>query len=308
MVLLPRAYMTKYINILQKIDTEELSKLKDIIVDSQEIIILGNGGSNAIASHISQDYTKVLGKKSFSFSDASRLTCYINDYGMENAYEKFLQHFASSLSTVILISSSGESVNILNAAKFCYVQGIRFIILTGFKIDNKLRQLYGDIAQLDFWVNSNDYGLVECTHEAILHSVTFPAKKVGFVAGCFDVIHPGYIELFNFAKEHCDFLIVGLHEDATYRPNKLKPVLSVKDRFDMLNSLKQIDQVIPYKTEEDLLRILTTTKIDVRFLGTDYINDEQRITGSSLNIPIVYHDRSSGWSTTKFKNLIKDSL
>jgi glycerol-3-phosphate cytidylyltransferase len=168
--------------------------------------------------------------------------------------------------------------------------------------------LYGDAAHLDFWVDSNDYGLVECAHEAILHSVTFPAEKTGFVAGCFDVTHPGYIELFNFAKKHCDYLIVGLHEDATYRPNKLKPVLSIEERFNILNSLEQVNEVVPYKTEEDLLKILSTGGIDVRFLGTDYINDEQRITGGNLNIPIVYHDRSSGWSTTKFKNLIKDSL
>ena len=300
--------MTTYLNVLRGLDQARLIRLKKIIDSSQEIIIIGNGGSNAIASHISQDYTKVLGKKSFSFSDPSRLTCYINDYGNENAYAKFLEHFSSANTTVILISSSGESSNIINAAKYCYAKSIKFIILTGFKIDNKLRQLYSDFSELEFWVDSNDYGIVECAHEAILHSVTFPAERIGFVAGCFDVIHPGYIDLFNFAKKHCDYLIVGLHEDATYRPNKLKPVLSIKDRYEILKSLTQVDEIIAYKSEEDLLNILTTRRINVRILGDDYRDNHQRITGASLNIPIVYHDRSAGWSATKFKNLIKDSL
>ena len=100
--------MTTYLNVLRGLDQARLIRLKKIIDSSQEIIIIGNGGSNAIASHISQDYTKVLGKKSFSFSDPSRLTCYINDYGNENAYAKFLEHFSSANTTVILISSSGE--------------------------------------------------------------------------------------------------------------------------------------------------------------------------------------------------------
>ena len=60
-----------------------VEKLKSIVDKAENIIIIGNGGSNSIASHIAQDYTKVLGKKAISFSDPSRLTCYMNDYGIE---------------------------------------------------------------------------------------------------------------------------------------------------------------------------------------------------------------------------------
>ena len=62
------------------IDLKEIDALKELVLSRDKIIIIGNGGSNSIASHISQDYTKQLGKRAFSFSDPSRLTCYINDY------------------------------------------------------------------------------------------------------------------------------------------------------------------------------------------------------------------------------------
>ena len=81
-----------------RVELDKIEKLKPalkVLVDSyQKIIILGNGGSSSIASHIAQDYTKALGKTSFTFSDSSRLTCYINDYGMENAYKQFLKEFS----------------------------------------------------------------------------------------------------------------------------------------------------------------------------------------------------------------------
>jgi D-sedoheptulose 7-phosphate isomerase len=155
---------------IDEINITDLNKLKDIILHRKNIIIIGNGGSNAISSHISQDYTKSLGKRAISFSDSSRLTCYINDYGMENAYVKFIEHFVDKDSLVILISSSGNSPNIINAAEYCKNNTIDMIILSGFNTDNNLRK-YSNYSLLDFWVNSKDYGVVECTHEIILHSV-----------------------------------------------------------------------------------------------------------------------------------------
>ena len=79
--------------------------LEHIIDSHQNIIIIGNGGSNSVASHISQDYTKQLNKRCISFSDPSRLTCYINDYGRDEAYVEFLKDFADTDTLVILISS-----------------------------------------------------------------------------------------------------------------------------------------------------------------------------------------------------------
>ena len=87
------------------------------------------------------------------------------------------------------------------------------------------------------------------------------------IAGNFDVIHPGYIFLFNECKENCDHLILFLHEDSSIeRPEKLKPVLSLKERILILSSLHQIDEIIPYKLESDLLSLIKNMNIHVRFL------------------------------------------
>jgi D-sedoheptulose 7-phosphate isomerase len=149
-------------------------ELKKIIDSHKNIIILGNGGSSSIASHISQDYTKKLKKKSFTFSDASRLTCYANDYGYENAYCQFLKEFINEneKNLVILISSSGNSLNILKCAEWCDTQeNVETITLTGFSEDNKLKNINLKNRRLNYWLNSNDYGVVECVHMIFLHMV-----------------------------------------------------------------------------------------------------------------------------------------
>ena len=131
-------------------------------------------------------------------------------------------------------------------------------------------------------------------------------KNTGVIAGNFDVIHPGYIHLFNECKEFCTELIILLHQDPSIeRPEKLKPILNLDERMIILSSLKQIDQIIPYKLEADLYELLSNLDIDIRFLGDDY--KSKSFTGDDLNIPIHFLDRSHGWSTTKFKNKIAKS-
>lgn len=130
---------------------------------------------------------------------------------------------------------------------------------------------------------------------------------IGVIAGNFDVIHPGYIAMFKECKLNCDHLLIFLHEDPTNeRPEKCKPVLTVAERIDILTSLKMIDLVIPYKTEAHLYELLKHYKPDIRFLGDDY--KDKKFTGDDLNIPIYYLDRSHGWSTTKFKQLLAKQL
>ena len=128
----------------------------------------------------------------------------------------------------------------------------------------------------------------------------------GVIAGNFDVIHPGYIEMFKEMKKNCDCLIVLLHTDPSIeRPHKLKPILSPDERKEILKSIKYVDDVIRYTYEEQLYDLLKLGEFDKRFLGDDYIN--KPFTGDDLRIPIHYLDRSHGWSTTKFKKLISDS-
>ena len=132
-------------------------------------------------------------------------------------------------------------------------------------------------------------------------------SKVGVIAGNFDVIHPGYIFMLNECQKHCDILLLLLHDDPSIeRPGKIKPILSLEERDMVLSSLKQIDQIITYQTESDLYKIIKKTKIDIRFLGDDY--KDKPFTGDDLEIPIHYLDRSHGWSTTKFKKLIADTV
>ena len=129
----------------------------------------------------------------------------------------------------------------------------------------------------------------------------------GLIAGNFDIIHPGYIKTFKECKENCDHFTVLLHSDPTIeRPNKLKPILSIEERIEILSSIKYIDDIIVYTYEKELIGLLKRGKFNIRFLGDDYIG--KSFTGIELNIDIHYLSRSHGWSTTKFKKLIADTI
>ena len=131
--------------------------------------------------------------------------------------------------------------------------------------------------------------------------------EIGFVAGAFDVIHPGYIKLFRDAKDHCKGLIVLIHADPSIaRPNKLAPILTVEERADILLELESVDRVGVYHTEEEFLAWMKKHPEYVRFLGDDYQNAE--FTGKDLPNPIIFVDRSHKWSTTKYKKAIHHSI
>ena len=156
---------------LDRVNSDDIIALSNAVLNHKKIIIIGNGGSNSIASHISQDYTKFLKRQAISFSDPSRLTCYINDFGMDDAYKIFLEQFSDKDTLAILISSSGNSTNIYNCCMHCRVEGIPYITLTGFDANNRVRSSFGSSAVVDFWVDSNSFGIVECLHQVILHAI-----------------------------------------------------------------------------------------------------------------------------------------
>ncbi|MBU3749052.1 MAG: adenylyltransferase/cytidyltransferase family protein [Mycobacterium sp.] len=129
----------------------------------------------------------------------------------------------------------------------------------------------------------------------------------GVVAGAFDVIHPGYVQMLAEAKRICTHLTVALHSDpSAQRRSKLKPVFSVEDRAAVLAAIRFVDAVVTYETEDDLYEILRDGCFQVRFLGDDY--KSAPITGADLNIPIHWIDRSHGHSTTKTKMAIHDNV
>ena len=128
-------------------------------------------------------------------------------------------------------------------------------------------------------------------------------RVVGFVAGSFDLIHPGYIQMFEDAKTVCDHLIVGLQSDPTIdRPEKLKLIHSLEEREIILSSIKYVDEILVYDTEESLYNLLKNTKIDVRILGTDYIDRDY--TGKDLDIPIHFHLRDHSWSASSLREKV----
>lgn len=128
----------------------------------------------------------------------------------------------------------------------------------------------------------------------------------GVMAGNFDVIHPGYVEMFKEMDRYCDCLVVLLHSDPSIeRPHKLKPILTVEERVELLKLIKPVKDIIRYTYEEQLYDLLKLGEFDLRFLGDDYIG--KPYTGDDLNIPVHYLNRDHGWSTTKFKKLIAES-
>ena len=130
----------------------------------------------------------------------------------------------------------------------------------------------------------------------------------GVIAGNFDVIHPGYIKMFNEMKSHVDEIHILLHIDPSIdRPEKIKPLLSVKDRKMTLLALKGIMSVSSYNTEEELLKLLIQINPGIRFLGDDYANRTD-YTGYGLPPKVIFLSRNHGWSTTKFKKLIANSI
>lgn len=156
---------------ISQIDVLSLRKAIEIILAANEIgkkiIFIGNGGSAAMASHCSVDLTKAANIRSINFNEADLLTCFANDYGYENWVARALEAYADQGDVVVLISSSGKSPNIINAALQSRKMDLPVITLSGFKFDNPLRNL-GDV---NFWCDSEAYNVVEMTHHVWLLSI-----------------------------------------------------------------------------------------------------------------------------------------
>jgi glycerol-3-phosphate cytidylyltransferase len=126
---------------------------------------------------------------------------------------------------------------------------------------------------------------------------------IGFTAGNFDLLHPGYIYTFEEAKRHCDKFLVFLQRDpSSTRYTKYKPVIPLYERYKTLMSIKYIDDVYIYQTEEELYELIKFWKPHIRILGEDYIG--KSFTGDDLPLKVIYTTRSHDWSTTKLKDLI----
>ena len=142
-------------------------KIQVISQMGNKLIIAGNGGSAAMASHVSVDFTKAAGIRAINFNEADLLTCFSNDYGFERVFEKAVEFYGDSGDLLILISSSGSSANVVNAARRAKELNMSVVTFSGFDSKNPLHQL-GDI---NFWVDSKAYNIVEMTHHIWLLAI-----------------------------------------------------------------------------------------------------------------------------------------
>ena len=149
--------------------------VKIVSSKSKKIILIGNGGSAAIASHVSIDLTKAASIRAINFNESSLLTCFSNDFGYEHWVEKAIEYYAEKNDLVILISSSGQSKNMINGALKAKEMGLSTITLSGFMDNNPLRKL-GDI---NLWVDSKSFNVVETTHQTWLLSVVDYLIEIG---------------------------------------------------------------------------------------------------------------------------------
>ncbi len=133
-----------------------------------KIMVLGNGGSAAIASHVITDLRNVGGLCALTLHEAAPLTCFTNDFGYEQAFAKQIATFANPDDLLIAISSSGQSLNIVNAVQAANSKGLPVMTLSGFKADNPLRKL----GRWNCWLDSSHYGMVELGHLFVLHHIT----------------------------------------------------------------------------------------------------------------------------------------
>ena len=151
---------------------DKIINVKDILINSKKnnskILIFGNGGSAAIASHVSVDLTKNANIRSVNFNEADLITCFANDYGYERWIEKAIDFYADEKDILILISSSGKSKNMLNACKAAKNKNLsKIITFTGHDKNNPLSRL-GDI---NFWIDNKAYNFVENIHQIWLLTI-----------------------------------------------------------------------------------------------------------------------------------------
>ena len=151
---------------------EQIGNAKNILVQAKKnnakIMIFGNGGSAAIASHVSVDLTKNANIRSVNFNEADLITCFSNDYGYERWIEKAIDFYAESKDVLILISSSGKSPNMINACKAARNKKIsKIITFTGHNKDNQLSKL----GNINLWIDSKAYNFVENTHQIWLLTI-----------------------------------------------------------------------------------------------------------------------------------------
>ena len=164
-------YFNQFSKVLSNYNEKDFLKIVKILKETKKnkkkVILVGNGGSAAMASHVSVDLTKMCKIRAVNFNEADLLTCFSNDYGYENWVHKAIFFNADKGDLLICISSSGQSKNIINGAMYAKKVGCKVVTLTGFNRMNKVKK----IGHINLWLDSKNYNLIEMTHHTWLLSI-----------------------------------------------------------------------------------------------------------------------------------------
>jgi D-sedoheptulose 7-phosphate isomerase len=179
----PRAYLSAFVQLLDHIEvtTDRGEKTPvddavDLVVDlivsvkdsSAKVLLIGNGGSAAIVSHMQNDLCKTVGVRAMVFTEGPLLTATANDDGYHAVFHRPVELWADANDVLIAVSSSGESENIVKAAAAARAKGCRVVTMTGFNPMNRLRQ----VGNMNVYVPATAYGYVETAHALMAHWVT----------------------------------------------------------------------------------------------------------------------------------------
>jgi glycerol-3-phosphate cytidylyltransferase len=131
--------------------------------------------------------------------------------------------------------------------------------------------------------------------------------KIGIVFSQFDILHAGHIAMLSEAKNHCDYLIAGLQNNAQWdRPDKNAPIQSIVERQISLSAVRFVDEIVVYNTEKDLEDILLTLPVDVRILGVEYM--EKDFTGRAIcekrKIELIFNSRDHSFSSSSLRKRV----
>ena len=178
---MPNTYLKKYLktqaDLIKKIKTNSIVNIYESLTKlskNNKVFIFGNGGSAAVASHFALDLSNNSDIKCFTLPDMSMISCLSNDYGYENLFSKYLTIYGNKDDILILISSSGNSKNIINAYKCA--QKLKFkniFTLSGFNKKSPLSK----ISKNNIWINSKNYNQIENLHQVCLLSVVDLFRK-----------------------------------------------------------------------------------------------------------------------------------
>lgn len=210
------------------------------------------------------------------------------DYSLAQPYRNIISHFNELYEDgheIVYTTSRGQT-----SGKDWLLETKRQLKKWGAKFHNLVPKPSYDLFIDDKCINVSDYKKEKNIE-----------KTVGLVASAFDLLHAGHILMLEDAKRVCDYLIVALHEDPSVeRPEKNKPLQSLKERKIQLKGCKYVDQVFTYKTEKDLAALCCYLRPDVRILGSD-CKERDYITGGVYCGAIYYHERNHDYSSSALR-------